>query len=1025
MDLVPLHVRSGYSLCRGCVSPEALIERATASGHGALALTDVNGLYGATEFYRQAVEAGLRPIVGAELRVDDTVVVALVVNRTGYENLCQLITRIHAKPANNEHSPSGDRPTRRQAGRDEDPAKTAPAWIEQLSRFHDGLHLITEEVSLAGGLVRRGVSTDCVWLEVDPATQPPAAVQRLAAAGDQLGVGLVGTGKALLSDRGDLPIARVLAAVRLGRTVDDLAGADLPHPRAVLRSPRQLREQFRQFPQAVANNHRLADACRYRLLPQEPVFPRYPCPTGQSPPAHLRQLCLRGVRRRYGHLTEAVRTRLETELRLIERKGFSEYFLVVGDIVRYARRQRAPTAGRGSGASSLVAYVLGITNVCPLAMEIPFERFLNESRNDFPDLDIDFCWRIRDDVIDYAFRRWGDDRVAMVSTHNTFQARSAFRETAKAMGRSDQQISQLQRGGETAGDEECRRIAQLSRRIVGLPHLLSVHPGGIVIGRKPIDHYAPVQPALKGVRITQYDKDGVEDIGLVKLDLLGNRSLSTISEACRLIGTHATSTRKAAASPTAPAVDIDRFDRDDPSTFDLLRRGDTVGCNQLESPAMRHLLRAVRPRDLRDIMKALALIRPGAASIGMKEAFIRRQRGLEPAPAGHGVLADTHGIMLYEDDVMLVAAALLGTSLAEADRFRKAVQSCRRDSDQMDLSREFIDRCGHRGVDADYAAEVWVQMAKFNAYSFCRAHAASYARLAYVVAYLKAHYPLQFWTAALNNNQSMYPPRVYVEQARLAAIRFLLPDVNHSDGQFRIDGEAIRVGLDRVQGLGPAGIDAVLAGRRRRPYVGLSDLMDRTDLTEEQVRSLVLCGSLDGLGLSRPALMMERGLYRPGRAGRNEQTSDQALLLPVAPTVAPGLRDYSARRKRRDQRRILSLSVDGHPLVDWRSGLTGRVDCDCRDLGRQIGKRVRIAGLLEAVRATETRAGRSMRFFTFDDEYGLFEATAFDDTCRVDGRPGTQGPAIITGQVQEHYGTVTIAAEEVSWQSGGNDGNGP
>ncbi len=947
-------------------------------------MTDINGLHGATVFYQEALDAGLRPIVGAELRAGGAAAVALISDRTGYENLCRAITRIRAA-ANNE-------------GRF-DLAADLPAFAE-------GLHVFTESIALAESLLAGGMPARRLWLELDPPTQSGLLGQRLGAAGKRLGIGLLATGRAMMATADDADAARVLASIRRGVTIDTVSPADLPHPKAVLRAPEQWRAELAGFDDALANNVRVADECRFRLLPQSPVFPDFACPKGLSPLERLRQLCAQGVRKRYGRITSAAAGRIRKELTLIETKGFSEYFLVVREIVRYAHRRNMPIAGRGSGASSLVAYALGITNVCPLALDIPFERFLNERREDFPDLDIDFGWRFRDEVIDYAFDRWGHDRVAMVSTHNTFQPKSAFREVAKAFGLSDRQISDPASLGERSDSARMRRIATLSERIVGLPHLLSVHPGGIVIGRKPIDHYAPVERAAKGVMITQYDKNGVEDIGLIKLDLLGNRNLSTIRQACELV-----SRRR----PNAPPFKIDAIAPDDPATFELIGRADTVGCNQLESPAMRHLLRCMAPRELRDVMKALALIRPGAASIGMKDVFIRRQRGVERTPAGHvgvdRVLRNTHGVMLYEDDVMLVAAEMLGTPLAEADRFRKAVQKCRNDRQRLELSTEFLDGCTRNGMDLEFAKTMWVQMAKFNAYSFCRAHAASYARLAYAGAYLKTHHPLEFWAAALNNNQGMYHPRVYVQQARRAGVRFVLPDVNRSNEEFAIDGDAIRVGFNRIGGLGPVSIRTILDRRTERPFAGVSDFLDRTRMPAEEMRSLILCGAFDGFARSRPTLMMERSLWRPSKS-----RSGPALLA-IQPTITVALDDYDDARKHRQQRQILKISVDRHPISDWRPALAGRTDIDSRQLACYAGRRIRIAGLVEAARSTQTQRGRAMRFFSFDDEYGLFEVTAFPAACRMTGVPeGGQPAAIITGRVDNRFDCVTVSAEEIAWK---------
>ncbi|KKN89399.1 hypothetical protein LCGC14_0239060 [marine sediment metagenome] len=977
----PLHVRSGHSLLRSPAAPARLVTRAVELGHKALALTDVNSLAGATRFWTLAVDAGIRPLIGAELLTDAYSAVVLIANDVGYANLCQLITGIHSIDERSLGDPAAD-----------------------LTELAGGLAVIVEDIPLAESLLSAGFPHGQLWLGIDPPCQSHMRLRRLADAAERFGLPVVAVAKAMTADPDDRRIARLLAAMRLQTTDASVPDSALPPAGATLRSPDTLARQLADWPEAIANNRRLVETCcEFELLPRKPVFPAFACPDGLSPPAYLRQLCRAGIPWRYDACPPAgLEARLERELGLIESKGFCEYFLVVWDIVQHARSRGAPVAGRGSGASSVVAYLLGVTNVCPLACEIPFERFLNERREDFPDLDIDFCWRIRDDVINYAIDRWGYDRVAMVCTHNTFQPASALREAAKAMGFSERQISQPEKFINPRNDKRAAELIALSHRLVGLPHNFSVHPGGIVMAPGPIDRIAPIQPATKGVRITQYDKDGVEDIGLVKLDLLGNRSLSTIRAACDVIGQR-----------TGREIDPERIAATDPATLAMLRAGDTVGCNQLESPAMRHLLRAIRPTGFSDVMKALALIRPGAASIGMKDTFIRRHRRLEPTPSLHpqidAVLARTHGVMLYEDDVMLLAAAMLGISPGRGDRFRKAVQKCHSDDERLALSREFIGRCVDRGFDRSLVEDLWVQMAKFNAYSFCRAHAASYARLAWTVAYLKTHHPLAFWLGALNNNQSMYHPRVYVEQAKRMGIRFLLPDVNGSDEEFTIDGDEIRVGMNFVDGLGPAGIKTILDARRRGPFASLSDFLRRTSLGDGETRPLILCGACDAFGRTRPALMMQLALCLQVHP---TAPPGQACLLPAEPALPHEPDDYTPARKLADQRRILGISVGPHMLAAYRRDLQPDVTVDSRRLSGSVGRRVRIAGVLEAMRTAGTQRNGQVTFLTLDDEFGLFEAVVFDgDRRRL--RIHGYGPYIVSGLVQDQYGTLTIAADAV------------
>ena len=975
--IAPLRVRSGYSLLRGTVSLERLVGEAVRAGHAYLALADLNNIYGAPAFWRMARDAGLSPIIGAELRDGADGLVVLVESEAGYRNLCGLITRIHCCPGF--------------------------SLRQSLVGFADGLHFLVDDADLAAGLVD-AVGRGRMWLALDPPVQGFPCVRRLVDCAAAIGCELVACGTAHLAGAEDRDVARLLAAIRTGSTFNSVTGAELPGPAATLRGPGRLAMELAEFPRAIANNIRLSRRCsRYRFLPREPVFPAFDRPGDLAPRAQLRKLCREGMARRYTRVPRDAEARIDRELSLIDSKGFSEYFLVVREIVQYARGRGAPVAGRGSGASSLVAYLLGITNICPITYNIPFERFLNERRVDFPDLDIDFCWRIRDEVIDYAFDRWGPDRVAMVSAHNTFKASSALRETARAFGYSNAQISRMT-SDELAAAPQVRRLAG---RIVSLPHNLCAHPGGIVMAPGPIERYAPLQPSAKGCRIIQYDKRGAKAAGLVKLDLLGNRSLSTISQAIDLVGRRG-----------GPAIDIEALDPTDGPTVAILQAADTVGCNHLESPAMRNLLRAIQPNHMRDVMQALALVRPGAAGGGMKETFIRRRRGLDSIPTGglkiDAILADTYGVMLYEDDVMLVAAAMTGCSLARGDTFRKAVRKCTSDAERLELSRDFLRRCENSGIDARLARSFWVQMARFNAYSFCRAHAGSYGRLAWAVAYLKAHWPVEFWTAALNNNQSMYHRRVYVEHAKRMGVRFLLPDVNRSQSEYSACDGAIRIGLGSVAGLGPAGARAVLEAREAGEFITLTDCLLRTGLGRPEARALVLCGAFDFTGRPRPALMIELDMAISVRhTSRHRHRAGGLFAGAEAMRSPPETGDYSPRRKYVDERRILGVSVGPHVMVLHRRYLRRKVNATSEDLPARIGHRVTIAGVLEARRRAPASGGREMTFLTMDDEFGTFEVIHFPRPG-VSGQFENYGPYIVTGKVTEQYDTISITAERLS-----------
>ncbi len=806
----------------------------------------------------------------------------------------------------------------------------------------------------------------------------------------------------LVRDRtGYANLCRLLSARALGKTHEDLAGlAILPRANEVwFATAREWR--VHRLLSAIRENTLVAhveglaspeaylradeepapEEFDWDFLPAPKIFPR-----DQGGMERLRALCEKGLVWRYpldaarGRPERPPRERMERELAVIGKLGYADYFLVVHDIVRFSRERGLPVAGRGSGASSVVSYALGISNVCPVEFDLPFERFLHEGRADYPDIDVDFSWRVRDEVIAHVFRRWGD--VAMVSTHITFQRRSAFREAAKAFGYSDEQVTVLRKRRVSIPDRA--KIEAAAAAILGIPRHLSVHPGGIVLHP---DGAAPMARAEKGVVVTQYDKETVEEAGLVKIDLLGNRALSTIRETVEIV-----------ERTEGVRLDVERLPVDEP-TVRLLREARTLGCNQLESPAMRSLVRMMRPADAKGLMKALALIRPGAASLGMKEAFVRRERGLDPSPEGP-LLRDTHGIMLYEDDAMVVASALTGLPLAEGDRFRRRVQKLRTDEERVAVSREFLEAAVRHGTPRELAEGLWIQMAKFNEFSFCRAHAASYGVLAWASAWLAAHHPAAHWTAALNNNQGLYDARVYLEQAKREGIRVLLPCVQRSGVEFTLEPGgpatpkqarhregAIRVGFNRIFGLEERELGRILEGR---PFDSLEDFLARTRISRPSLRNLALSGALDWAGRPRPEVLMA-ALARGAKV--------------------PAIRDFSEEEKFAHELSILGLSARRHILGHLAPGPRS---FDSRGLASSTGRRVRLLGIMATARIAVTAREEPMEFVTLEDEHGLFEAVLFPAVFRrCRGLIGTIGPYEVTGRAEERYGAVAVKAESI------------
>jgi DNA-directed DNA polymerase III PolC len=1041
-----LHAHSWYSLLEGASSPEALLARAAACGYTALALTDTNNLYGAVGFTELAYRHGVRPLLGACLRQHRSRCVALVADRAGYRSLCRVLSRLHLD------------------------AEGTSNLAGLLRDNSEGLHVLVDDLVLAERL--REAFGPRLWLEV---VRPPRSVPRqreLLEQGLRLGLQPVASTAAHFATPDEYPAFRLATAVRRGMLLEQLPTRLPVTPAHHLADPDELARRFRDLPEAVRNADVLAEQLRSDVLPRDTVLPPPRLRRGLDAARYLRLLCERGLRRRDLVADLDARHRLREELAVIESADLGGYFLVVRDIACYARRKGHGMALRGSAGNSLVCFLLEITDVDPLRFGLPLERFLHPGRTDLPDIDLDFDWKVRDAVIAHVVERWGPTYTAQISSHLFLQPRSAFREAAKVHGLSEEQISRLLdtmvgRADSVLGTqypvlstppgfplepERWPRIVEATRLLLGRPHHLSVHPGGVVITPRPVEEYVPLQRAAKGVVITQLDKDAVEHIGLVKIDLLGNRSLATVDEAKALAAAEDAPglPRGASRSPlpgdgppsagcpglapgsftlgaTRPCRNdrdaprgkpgaSDRAIHDDPAVLALLRRGDTLGVGQLESPAMRHLLVQLRPRGLGDVAQALALIRPGAASLGAKETFVRRRRGLEPVVYPHPrlepLLGDTEGLMLYEDDALAVLRALTGLSAADADRLRKRITKYRTDEEALALSREFLAACARCGVDRAVAEGLWVQLAKFNQYSFCKSHAVSYGLIAWQSAWLKVHRPLAFWTAVLNNNQGMYPRRVYVEAARRAGLVLRLPCVNRSQVAFTIEpGEtnAIRTGLGVIASLDQEVQEAIVAGRAAGgPYRDLADFRRRLRPGPEALALLIRCGAFDFTGRSRPALFLEADLQGAG-GGAPE-------LFALAPDWSPA--DYDDRRRLHDEWELLGFVTEPALMSLFRPDLP-RGLVTSRTLARHVGRSVRVAGVVATARETQTREGKPMQFVTLEDEWGLVEVTLFPGTCPP--VPHLElGPYLAAGVVEDQYGVVTLTARRFGlWRGRG------
>ncbi len=993
-----LGLRSWFSLGCGTASPEALCDRAAALGWRRVGIADTDNLYGVVRFVHAARERGIEPVVGAEVTDPAEAarrVLVLARGREGYEALCRLVTR-------------------RKLG-DEGP------WTGWLAEAAGPCHLLVPDPALARALAPR-VPRDRLHVALSLSRAGETARREAAAASEELRVGLAPVADAVMADPSERPLHVLLRAIARNGLVTTLPEGAVWPARAAIPGPAAV-------PAALAAAaDRLGEDAPADLPGGRPILPRLDHPPGETPYSVLARRCFAGLDARLGGANPEALARLTHELAVIQRLSFADYFLVVSTIVEMARERGIPHVGRGSGASSLVAFLLGITDVDPLAHRIRFERFLNLGRSDCPDIDVDLCWKRRDEVLAAVYDRFGHDRTAMISTHVGYRLRSAFREAAKAHGvppatvdrvgralpyEADAPLPEIARGGPAAraipADEEpWATLLPLAERLRGLPRHLGIHPGGVVVSDRSLTAYVPLERAAKGIVVTQYEMEAVEDIGLVKMDLLGNRALTTVRETLDLVEARTVS------RPALPREPIE-----DPAVATLVREGRTLGVCQLESPAMRHLLRMLRPGDTRDLARALALLRPGPAGGGMKEEFVRRARGLAPAtllhPSLEEILGDSFGVMLYEDDAMLVASALAGIPIERGDKFRKAIARVRTDGQREALSRVFLDLARKNGVPPDVAAAAWVQMAKFNSYSFCKAHAAGYAQLAARCAWLKARFPAEYHAAVMNHHGGMYDRRVHVEEARRQGVAILPPCANRSGVGFAPEpGPALRVGLDQVGGLSARSIRAILAERTRRPFGSVHDLLSRVPLARPEAEALALSGAFDSFAATRPQAAFEAALFH-GLAPAGG-ISGGPSLLPAGYSPAPTLplRDFSLPERLRHELEVLGMTPTAHPMTLLRE-LVPRPAATSREVvASRAGRPVRFAGLLAACRTAETAREETMEFVTLEDEWGVVEVTLFPAAYRRFAHLlGALGPYVVEGRVEDQYGAISVSATRV------------
>ena len=923
-----LETHSYYTLLGSTIPITELVARAAAEGMAHLALTDTNALYGALAFNQACQAAGLQAIIGMTVTVTGEEIsegeaagqlVLLATNPAGYRSLCRLSSHIQASPEREQLAACG------------------MDWAT-LTEHQDGL------ICLSGGrrgwverLLRQGneqaardyarrlaeVFGEGAYLSLELHQPSDEDVAReIVAIGQRLGVPCAAVQPVYCLSRQDQSKLRLLSAIDCNCRLE----AVLPPEPGIDRhwlSPAEIADRFAAFPEAVSTVGEIAARCGPALPDGRPIWPLLKLPTHQTPEERLAELAEAGLVERYGsQAAPEIEQRLHRELAAINRHGFAPLFVIVADVVAFARREGVPVSTRGSVANSLVAYCAGITSVDPIDHDLLFERFLNPARANPPDIDLDFCSRRRHKVLDYVRRAYGEENVALVATISTMRPKSAVRETAKAYGLDEAQIKQLvtllprdwhpdPRRRERRSVEELvaqvsdsreREVIRQAYAILGQPHHLSVHPGGLVITPGPLTDVVPVQWAPKGFLITQFDHQDVEALGLPKLDLLGISALTVIADAADLI--HRRHDRN---------FDPANIPLDDPQTGELLARGDTVGVFQCESEGARKTLRQLQAKSVRDLAVANAFFKPGPATGGMAQHFVRRYRGEEAVsflhPALEPILRSTKGVLPFQEQILRVATEIAGLNWEQADHLRRGMSKFQ--PEEMTRMREtFIQGCQRSAPDGpafslQQAETLWEQVVAFSGYGFNQGHATAYADVSYRLAYLKTHWPAELLCARLVNPGGFHRQTIYLAEAVRLGIEVRPPHVNHSRNAFTLSRNNILwMGLGQVRDLRRTAAQAIIAARRVRPFTDLRDLLARVALQPKEVTHLIQGGALDGLGDSRAGLLAE--LTGLGSAG--------SVLQLALPFDHPAISPETAAQRLAWERFVLGLPVSITPL---------------------------------------------------------------------------------------------------------------
>ena len=1033
-----LNCHTYHSLRYGTLSPEQLVLQARGHGVQQLALTDINNVSAVPEFVRLCRQHGIRPAAGMEFRRGDRLLyIVMARNPEGFFRINRflsdhnisgtplpgqfpvcgntfviypfdpLATNASFQPAGSaathrrEHVPGTEHPCLQKVAPDGSSRPQVTASSEAIPgrparAGHGGLVMPTGEDTtdaFAAGHVFTGIRPcDIPRLVTSPLRWQPRR--------------LVALNPVTFAGSHDFELHRYLRAIDHNVVLSRLGPGQTARPDETFKPSGAMADAFGGFSQLLTNAEGLLDQCEmdfdFRAPKNKKTFTGHPA----DDRALLSKLAMDGLAYRYGHDNKEALRRVLHELEVIDRLGFSSYFLITWDIIRYSLSCGFYHVGRGSGANSIVAYCLRITDVDPIELDLYFERFINPKRSTPPDFDIDYSWRDRDQVLDYIFKRYGHRHTALLGTSTTFRDRSMIRELGKVLGLPKAEIDGLvsSREARRQPDHPTKKILQLSERLADFPNIRSIHAGGVLISERPICYYAALDMPPKGLPTVQWDMYVAEELGFEKIDILSQRGIGHINECAAIVRQN--------RGVGVDVHQVEAFKRDD-RVKELLRSGETTGCFYVESPAMRGLLKKLRCDNYISLVAASSIIRPGVSRSGMMRAYIERFHHPEKIEYLHPVmeqqLRETYGVMVYQEDVIKVCHHFAGLDLADADVLRRAMSGKYRSKKEMQrIVDRFFENCKARGYPDSLTREVWRQIESFAGYSFSKAHSASFAAESYQSLYLKAHYPLEFMTAVINNFGGFYRSEVYFNEARRLGGLVELPCINNSRQATTIWGTSIYIGFVHVQHLERRLMKRICALRERDgPYAGLEDFAGRCGAAIEQLVILIRCGAFRFTGIPKAQLLWKAHML----AGRKPQETAALFSTPVKEFRLPQP-DSDPLQDAYDEIELLGFPVSMSPFALLKTSFRGNIMA--RDMSGNIGRRVRMTGQLVAVKYVRTVKNETMHFGCFlDAEGNFFDTVHFPKVAREWPFRGN-GVYLLLGTIAEEFGFPSLTVEKMA-----------